>query len=121
MRAVLKPITKYTDNVAGGSGSVETNISATIDYLPLLAEYEIFGTRSRANEYEKNKQAQYAYFAAGNSKVKYNHSSTGSAVCWWERSPRDSNDSYFCRVSSGGSANTDFANYSNGLAPAFLV
>ena len=121
LRAVLKPITKYTDNVAGGSGSVETNISATIDYLPLLAEYEIFGTRSRANEYEKNKQAQYAYFAAGNSKVKYNHSSTGSAVCWWERSPGGSNYISFCFVSSNGGASTDTAHYSNGLAPAFLV
>jgi len=53
LRAVMKPITKYTDNVAGKT-NVEANISTTIDYLPLLGEFEIFGTRSYANEFEKN-------------------------------------------------------------------
>lgn len=121
LRAVLKPITKYTDNVAGGSGDVETNISATIDYLPLLAEYEIFGTRSRANEYEKNKQAQYTYFAAGNSKKKRNHSSTSFTVSWWERSPEAYNDYIFCCVFSSGNSLYSSPQTSLGLAPAFLV
>ena len=121
LRAVLKPITKYTDNVAGGSGNVEANVTATIDYLPLLAEYEIFGSKTYANDYEKNKQAQYAYYAAGNSKKKYRHSATGSACSWWERSPRYSNDLYFCSVDTSGYALRYSAHYSSGLAPAFLV
>ena len=121
LRAVLKPITKYTDNVAGGSGSVEANVTATIDYLPLLAEYEIFGSRTNANEYEKNKQAQYAYYTAGNSKKKYRHSATGSSCNWWERSPYYGNNSRFCYVGNGGNAYYNGANYSYGLAPAFLV
>ena len=121
LRAVLKPITKYTDNVAGGSGSVEANVTATIDYLPLLAEYEIFGSRTNANEYEKNKQAQYAYYTAGNSKKKYRHSATGSSCLWWERSPYYNNSSHFCYVSNYGNANGNYASYSAGLAPAFLV
>ncbi|MCM1223111.1 MAG: hypothetical protein NC548_52535, partial [Lachnospiraceae bacterium] len=62
LRAVMKPITKYTDNVAGGT-NVSSNIKATVDYLPLLAEFEVFGSRSYANSYEKNYQAQYAYYA----------------------------------------------------------
>ena len=121
LRAVLKPITKYTDNVAGGSGNVEANVTATIDYLPLLAEYEIFGSKTYANDYEKNKQAQYAYYTAGNSKKKYKHSDTGSSCYWWERSPYYSSNNYFCIVNTGGGAGSSYAYRSYGLAPAFLV
>ena len=85
LRAVMKPITKVTDGV-GNSSNVEANLRTTIDYLPLLAEYEIFGTRSYANEYEQNHQAQYTYYSNGNSRIKYKHSDTSTAVNWWERS-----------------------------------
>lgn len=120
LRAVLKPITKYTDNVAGDSANVEANVTATIDYLPLLAEYEIFGTRSSANQYEQNKQAQYAYFTAGKSQ-KYKHSATGSTCRWWERSPHYSKINYFCSVSGYDMASAVDANFPYGLAPIFLV
>lgn len=121
LRAVMKPITKYTDNVAGGT-DVTGNISASVDYLPLLSEQEIFGgNRTYSNQYEKNYQAQYAYYSAGNSKVKYRHSATGSAAYWWERSPFYSSDSAFCLVNTGGNADYSSAWYSFGLAPAFMV
>lgn len=121
LRAVMKPMTVYTDNIGSGSGSVEDNISATIDYLPLLGEYEIFGTVGYANEYEKNKQAQYEYFAAGNSKVKYYPSSTSSALSWWGRSPYYDNHYRFCRVNYSGSTYNSGAWDSYGLAPVFKV
>lgn len=120
LRAVMKSITKYTDNVAGKT-NVESNISAMIDYLPLLAEYEIFGARTYANEFEKNYQLQYEYYTAGNSKVKYRHSATGSTAYWWERSPYYNGTNYFCIVSGNGSADFDSACYSIGIAPALLV
>ena len=121
LRAVMKPITKYTDNVAGGT-DVAGNISASVDYLPLLSEQEIFGgNRTYSNQYEKNYQVQYAYYSAGNSKVKYRHSSTGSTAYWWERSPRYSTGHAFCGVNTGGVANYSYAGYSIGLAPAFMV
>ena len=123
LRAVMKPITKYTDNVAGGTGDVTGNITTSVDYLPLLAEQEIFGGgRSYSNQYEKNYQTQYAYYSAGNSKVKYRHSSTGSTADWWERSPRYGNYAYyFCIVNTGGGATNSSARDSYGLAPAFMV
>lgn len=120
LRAVMKPITKYTDNVGGGTNT-ETNISAMIDYLPLLAEFEIFGARTHANEFEQNYQLQYEYYSAGNSKVKYRHSATGSAAYWWERSPYYHYTNFFCIVATGGRARYDHANYSAGIAPALLV
>lgn len=120
LRAVMKPITKYTDSV-GNSSNVAGNVTASVDYLPLLAEFEIFGTRSYANQYEQNSQVQYDYYKSGNSKVKYRHSSTGSTAIWWERSPYYSNVSYFCFVGTGGNAGISLASYSSGLAPAFMV
>ena len=121
LRAVMKPITKYTDNVAGGT-DVAGNISASVDYLPLLSEQEIFGgNRTYSNQYEKNYQVQYAYYSAGNSKVKYRHSSTGSTAYWWERSPYYYNINSFCFVYTNGYANYTYARNSCGLAPAFMV
>lgn len=120
LRAVMKPMTIYTDNTGGGSNTA-SNVTASVDYLPLLAEYEIFGTRSYANSSEQNHQAQYAYYSAGNSKVKYRHSATSSAVWWWERSPRYNSSASFCFVFTNGSANSGNARYSTGVAPAFRV
>ena len=120
LRAVMKPITKYTDAV-GNSSNVAANVKTSVDYLPLLAEFEIFGTRSYANQYEQNSQVQYDYYKSGNSKVKYRHSSTGSAAIWWERSPSCNVANTFCRVDTGGGAGYYYASLSCGLAPAFMV
>lgn len=120
LRAVMKPMTIYTDNTGGSSNSA-SNVTTSIDYLPLLAEFEIFGSRTYANSSEQNYQAQYAYYSAGNSKVKYRHSATSSTAHWWERSPYSSNSSGFCIVYTSGGAGSNTAGYSYGLAPAFRV
>ncbi len=108
LRAVMQPMTIYTDNTGGGSDNA-SYVTKTTDYLPLLAEYEIFGTRTYANSAEKNYQAQYAYYSAGNSKVKYRHSATGSTAWWWGRSPYYYSSNYFCIVSTNGTASYDSA------------
>ena len=120
LRAVMKPMTIYTDNTGGGSNTA-SYVTASVDYLPLLAEFEIFGTRSYANSAEQNYQQQYQYYKNGNSKVKYRHSSTSSTAYWWERSPYSNTSGYFCRVTTGGDAGHDYARLSYGLAPAFRV
>ena len=71
LRAVLKSVTKYTNNT--GNSTAESAVTATTDYFFLLSEYEVFGSISRANSNEASKQAQYAYYSAGNSKIKYKH------------------------------------------------
>lgn len=120
LRAVMKPITKVTDGV-GNSSDAEANLRTTKDYLPLLAEFEIFGARTYANQYEQNHQKQYDYYKNGNPKIKYNHSATTTAVGWWERSAYYNHATYFCYVNANGSANYTDASRSNGLAPAFLI
>lgn len=120
LRAVMKPMNIYTDNTGGGSNTA-SYVTKSVDYLPLLAEYEIFGTRSYANSAEQNYQAQYQYYKNGNSKVKYRHSSTSSTASWWERSPYYNSSTTFCRVDTSGNAYANFAWDSYGLAPAFRV
>ena len=120
LRAVMKPMNIYTDNTGGGNNTA-SYVTKSVDYLPLLAEFEIFGTRSYANSAEQNYQQQYQYYKNGNSKVKYRHNSTGSTAYWWERSPYYYNSGNFCCVYTGGHASTDTARYSSGLAPAFRV
>lgn len=121
LRAVMKSVTKYTDNVGNDTGHTASNVTATTDYLWLMSEYEVQGGQSYANSYEKNSQAQYEYFKAGNSKIAYRHSSTGSAVWWWLRSPYYNSGYSFCYVYTDGNGNTNTAYYSAGVRPGFAA
>ena len=112
LRAVMKSVTKWTQNNA---------LTATTDYAFLMAEFEIFGTRSYANSGEQSKQAQYDYFKAGNPKVFYRHSATTTAVYAWLRSPAASYSYSFCFVYASGAADYDYASYSRGVAPGFCA
>ena len=120
LRAVMRPMCVYTDNTGGGSDTA-SYVTTTIDFLPLLAEFEIHGTRNCANSAEKNNQTQYAYFKNGSSKVKYRHDSQSSAMNWWSRSPYSRSSSSFCSVYKGGGETGDTAVSSRGVAPAFKV
>lgn len=119
--SVLKTVNKYTDNVGGGSGSVQSNISATQDQIFLLAEFEVFGTHNYANTYEQNYQKQYQYYIDGNSKVKLKYNSASAYSIWWLRSNRVSSSSSFCGIDAHGNENTYAVRYSYGFAPAFVV
>ena len=120
LQSVLKTTTIYTDNT-GGSSTAASYVTATQDDLYLLAEFEIFGARTYANSAEQTKQQQYAYYVAGNSKVKYRHDSTATAVYWWERSVYAAHSTGFCNVNTNGAADCGGAFYSVGLAVAFKV
>ena len=120
LQAVLKTTSIYSDNTGGGSDTA-SYVTATQDELYLLAEFEIFGARSYANSAERNHQQQYAYYVAGNSKIKYRHDSTATAVRWWERSVYATTSNYFCYVHTDGTAYGYNARYSHGLAVAFKI
>lgn len=121
LRAVLKPVTKYTDNTANGGGSTASYVTATTDYFFLLSEFEVFGSISYGNTNEKNKQAQYAYYSAGNSKIKYKHDGTSTAAYWWLRSPSASTSYRFVLVITDGTVGISTAYTSLGFAPGFCV
>lgn len=108
--AIIKPVNKASGTGGGSSSGTET----VSDNCFLLAEIEIFGSTTYSVSGEGS---QYAYYKAGNSKVKKR---SGGADLWWERSPASGN-SYFCRVGSGGSASSGAANKSNCVAFGFCV
>lgn len=122
LQAVIKTSTIYTDN-AGGQPQTPPELTATQDDVFLLAEYEVFGydDYSEASVHEQTYLKQYAYYAAGNSKVKYKHDATTAAARWWGRSPASGNSSVFCYVASGGSTSTRNSSFSLGVSPCFKV
>lgn len=120
LQAVLKTVTKYSDNTGGGSDTASF-VTATTDDIFLLSEWEVFGARKYANSAEQNYQAQYAYYSAGNPKVMYRHSATGKTAYWWLRSVSAGYSNVVGMVDASGSAAGNFADYSLGFAPAFCV
>lgn len=116
LQAVIKPSTIFT---APNTGNIA--LTATQDEVFLLAEYEVYGAHSEASTQEPNYLKQYAYYSAGNSKIKYIHNATGTAAMWWERSPSSSYNNRCCYVNSSGSAKVANAFWSRGVSPAFKV
>lgn len=102
-------------NKLSSAGSQSTTIKTTADKLFLLSEVEIFGSTSYSASGEGT---QYAYYKAGNSKVK---NVSGSAYSWWERSPFASYTTGFCYVFSNGDASSYSASNSSGVAFGFCV
>ena len=119
LRKVLASWAIYSDNT-GNASNDKSNITMSIDYLPLLSEFEIHGIRTHANEYEQEYQKQMTYYK-NNSKIKYNHNDTSKAVNWWLRSTTYHQGYIFCNTNSDGANDFDNVYNSYGLAPAFRV
>lgn len=113
--AELKNLIKQV-NKKGYNGTT-TTIQTTADYLWLLAEVEIFGSKTyAAGTAEGN---LYPIFTDNASRIK---KVNGSAYWWWERSPYASYSSGFCHVYSGGTAyNYGLASLSGGVAVGFCI
>ena len=105
-RTVIKPVNKKS----GVGGMNSTNTEIVSDSCFLLSEIEIFGYTPYSYSGEGT---QYAYYKAGNSKVKSNN--------WWERSPVHKSYESFCRVSNSGNADRVDAFYVGGVAFGFCV
>lgn len=120
LRAVMKSAIKYSDNY-GNAYQTVSHVTATQDFLPLLAEFEYHGSRTRANTHEQDFQAQYDYYKAGNRKVHYKHNATGVTARAWTRSPDSSNAGFFCSVNTDGSPTQNNPTAPLALAPCFFV
>ena len=92
--AIIKPVNKASGTGGGSSSGTET----VSDSCFLLAEIEVFGSTTYSVSGEGT---QYAYYKAGNSKVK---STESYAYHWWERSPYFGNGNSFCFVTMSGTA-----------------
>ena len=111
-QTAIKPVNKVSSTGDGSSSGTET----VSDSCFLLSEIEIFGYTTYSVSGEGT---QYAYYKAGNSKVK---NKGGSADLWWERSPYRLTSYSFCTVDENGNAATlRAANNIAGVAFGFCV
>ena len=120
-RNSLKLWSRWID-IIGQNSNEEQNIQETIDAISLLAEFEVFGTRTYANQYEQNHQIQIDYYKLGNYKYKYYHNNPDEVVDrWWLASPHIgtiSIDNRFCSV-LGGRISNAASRASFAIAPVF--
>lgn len=113
MPAAWQTAIKQVNKSSGLGGNSSSGTEVTYDSCFLLAEIEIFGSTAYSVSGEGT---QYAYYKAGNSKVK---NKGGSAGDWWfERSPGSAG---FCSVDGTGNAGVSNANASCGVAFGFCV
>ena len=113
--AALKNALKSVNKLSGTGGGSTSGTQTTHDKLFLLSEVEIFGTTTYSVPGEGT---QYAYYKAGNSKVK---KVNGSVYYWWERSPFSGDTDGCCCVGGNGGANSGSASFSYGVSFGFCV
>ena len=120
-RNALRLWSRWIDAKADASNT-EASIEETIDAVTLLADFEVRGSIGWwINQYEPNHQTQMDYYRLGNSKAKYNHTSTSSAVDWWLASPYSFGTTTFNTVVFSGGDGFNTSRYSYGIAPAFMT
>ncbi|MGN0807144.1 MAG: DUF6273 domain-containing protein, partial [Candidatus Coproplasma sp.] len=112
--AELKSVVQAVNKVSC-VGNNSSNVETVSDVCFLLSEIEIRGSRSYSAPGEGS---QYAYYAAGNSKIKY---SGTTATGWWTRSARSDDDTLFIYVKYNGAFDNIYANEYYGVAFAFCV
>ena len=110
-QTAIKPVNKASGTGGGSSSGTET----VSDSCFLLAEIEVFGSTTYSVSEEGT---QYAYYKAGNSKVK---NMDGSASHWYERSPLSGDGNDFCMVSKYGDASASNVTLRPGVAFGFCV
>ena len=110
-QAAIKPVNKASGTGGGSSSGTET----VSDSCFLLAEIEIFGSTTYSVSGEGT---QYAYYKAGNSKVKY---CLNESDIWWTRSTNPGTSDDFCIVFVTGVADRSYAKFSRGVAFGFCV
>ena len=135
-RSVLRLWTRYTNNSATGKGTSTSSITECIDAVTLLTEFEIFGTRRYANNYEQQHQSYIEYYSSGNSRIMYDALDVSTPCVWWTASPyvlTDLDNGYWIYINISGNIpsapltvnayqyNTSSGNKRIGIVPAFKV
>lgn len=118
LRAVLKPVTKYSLNVPAKAAVTSDNITAETEYIFLLSEYEICATSNYASSYEAEKQQHYSYYIDTNTRLKAKHNDISRVVAYWTRSPDDNN---WVMITALGASYSMGITYSYGFSPCFCV
>lgn len=115
LRAVMAPLTIYTDNSSYFKYSMTKHdlasyVTASIDYLPMLSEYELYGSITKGNTYEQSYQSRPSYYSGayyGGAITTYKCNKDGTLTTSYfgqrSRSPeKGTGTSQFVGINSGG-------------------
>lgn len=122
LRAVIAPWTIYTDNV--GTTNTAANVTASVDYLPMMAEYELYGSTSYANSAEATYQKQFDYYknSSFDFKMCYAHNNLGNNTMYRLRSySKSSSSQRFVNISSDGGRDHYLASMTISFGAMFRV
>ena len=119
LRAVMQPITKYSDN--GGPFMALENVTATVEYLPLPSEREVLGRMRYGNQAEWQHVEQYEFYKLGLSDQRCRADDRQTPVHFWTRSASIVQEHYFVQFSDNTTDNHQPGTASLGIAPVFKV
>ena len=114
MPTEIKTAIREVRKVAGMGSGQNTTLETSADKLFLLAAEEVFG---KGANYVPGEGSQYAYYAAGNTKIKTR--ANGTVNGWWTRSTSLSATTGFWVVNIDGTPAHPGAANANSVAPAF--
>ena len=109
LRGIFK---QFKTRAANGPGSSAVE---SIDWFALPSEKEVFGSITYSNSSAESQNTQFQYYKTASNRIK-KLGINGSVTPWWERSPYNGDSYFFCLV-YGGTANSNRASRTNGLAP----
>ena len=118
VQAAIRSVKKVCMSSFTAAASGKYPSTTLTDGLFLLSLYEVTGNDTTVYPVEG---AQYAYYKAGNSKIK-KLTASGVAVKWWTRTPTPitgTNHYGADYISATGTQGSERANVSNGIAPAW--
>lgn len=117
----LKAVIATVDIKASSGGSSGSTVVTSQDQLFLLAEREIFASRSYSLQAEWDALTRWQYYANNDTATARVKKRNASAYNWWERSAIAGDSNYFCFVNSYGDANDSYAGYTLGVSPGFTI
>lgn len=132
LRAVMKPMTVYTDNNSIGSFNIETNITTSVDYLPLPGVCEVLNyidqsvynsdTGEREHYYESDYQSLYSYYSNGVKLLKSCKYNDMYYPVYWLLRSQMGYEIFFAIVNEFPMIYSEMnCCYSGGISPIFLI
>lgn len=101
---VISTCTKYSSDSTTTTAQDGPSAISTEDAIWLLGVVEVTGSvGSYAATAEKTYQKRYTYYANGNSRKKYKHTSTSTVCAWYTRSKHYSSTGMFVSIGESGS------------------
>ena len=111
--------------VLSSAGDQSTGIALAETHLTLESQAEVgfnAGDVPYKNEVaEGADEVTFSCYTDNNSRIKKKTNGTGAAGGWWLRSPLSSSSTTFCVVDTLGTANSNAASYSYGVAFGFCI